>query len=149
MRWLRFQLSLLLLLTLTAARADGLNLDAWRGRVVVVDFWASWCTPCRASFPWLMQLQQRFGPQGLTVITVNLDEQRPDAERFLRETGSTLPVHYDPQGLLASHYQLTTMPSTLLFDRQGRLHQRHNGFFESRIPAYEDAIRHLLSAGQH
>lgn len=144
-RWMHTITFLLALLAIGPARAAALDLQPYRGQVVLVDFWASWCTPCRTSFPWLQQIAQRYAGQGLTVITVNVDEERPQAERFLQELSISLPVIYDPQGQIASHYQLQTMPTTIIFDRQGRLHTRHHGFFASRIPAYETTLHRLLA----
>ena len=73
------------LITSVAQAADGLDLERFRGKVVVVDFWASWCAPCRQSFPWLNEMQAKYGSAGLVVIAVNVDRERAEAERFLRE----------------------------------------------------------------
>ena len=70
--------------TLPTAGADAVALQGLRGRVVYVDFWASWCGPCRRSFPWMNEMQQKYGPRGLTIVGVNVDKRRADAERFLR-----------------------------------------------------------------
>ena len=140
----RLLLLVLPCLLLPLAGAATLDLAPYRGRVVVVDFWASWCEPCRASFPWLNTMQRRHRDAGLTVITVNLDESREAADAFLKETTNALPVIYDPTGQLAQKYGLQTMPTSLLFDRSGVLQQRHNGFLQSRETTYEDHIRALL-----
>ena len=68
------------------------------GKVVYVDFWASWCMPCRQSFPWMKEIDARYRDRGLQVITVNLDKERSDATKFLKELGSDLKVIYDPAG---------------------------------------------------
>ena len=70
--------------TLTMA-ADTLNLDAYKGKVVYVDFWASWCGPCRESFPWMKKIQQQYGKDGLVVIAVNVDQEKKLADDFLNE----------------------------------------------------------------
>lgn len=139
---LRLLALLLPWLAFSSSYAATLDLDTWRGRVVVVDFWASWCEPCRASFPWLNSLQQRYETRGLVVVTVNLDENQADAKRFLQENPSVLPVIDDPAGEIAKKYQLLAMPTSLIFDRQGVLRFRHNGFFESKIEDYE---KHILT----
>lgn len=131
-------------LILPLANAARLDLTPYRGRVVVVDFWASWCEPCRASFPWLNTIQRRHAAAGLTVITVNLDEERSAADAFLKEIPNQLPVIYDPGGRIAQEYELLAMPTSLLFDRNGTLRQRHNGFLQSRENTYEEHIRALL-----
>lgn len=142
-------LCLVALLALPVAHAADtaparLDLAAWRGRVVLVDFWASWCAPCVESWPWLQAMQQRHEKAGLTVITVNLDEHPEDAQRFLRRHPGNLPVVPDPTGQLAARWQLQTMPSSLLFDRNGTLRYRHNGFLQADTQLYEDHIRTLL-----
>lgn len=145
---MRLLLCLLTLLCLPLAKAadsaPSLDLAALRGRVVLVDFWASWCTPCLASWPWLSDVQQRHGNDGLTVITVNLDEDPAALQHFLKRYPSSLPVVRDPTGALAAQWQLQTMPSSLLFDRQGTLRYRHNGFLQADISRYEDHLRTLL-----
>jgi thiol-disulfide isomerase/thioredoxin len=78
----------------------------YRGQVVVVDFWASWCKPCRQSIPWLNELRTRYGPQGLVIVGVNVDANRADAEKFQREVPIGFEVLYDPEGKLAEQFGL-------------------------------------------
>jgi len=123
-----------------------LDLAPFQGKVVLVDFWASWCGPCRQSFPWMARMRQQYGPQGLMVVAVNLDEDQAAAERFLADQpGATgLEQVRDPGGRLAEAYGLTAMPSSLLFDRAGRPVHRQEGFRAEDADAYERRIVQLL-----
>ena len=121
-----------------------LDLAAHRGKVIYVDFWASWCGPCRKSFPWMQAMQRELGGRGLVVLTVNVDAERADAERFLAEYGGTLPVVFDTKGQLAELYKLQAMPSSFLIDRQGKIRFRHRGFREADPANYAAEIHQLL-----
>lgn len=125
------------------AAQGGLDLSPWKGRVVLVDFWASWCGPCRRSFPWMQEMLERYRDDGLTVVAVNLDTDRADAERFLAQGRFEFEHVYDPDGWIADHYRIAAMPSSLVFDRKGRLLYRHTGFNPSDADLYED---HLVRA---
>lgn len=123
---------------------EGLDLARWKGKVVLVDFWASWCAPCRASFPWMDGILRAHGAEGLVVVAVNLDEDRAAAERFLAERPLAAVHVSDPGGLLAARFGISTMPSALLFDRDGKLAYRHAGFREESEAVYERHVQDLL-----
>ena len=129
-----------------AAHADApvLDLSQYHGKVVYLDFWASWCKPCRQSFPWMNRMQDKYGDQGLVIIAVNLDEDRADADRFLKELPAKFQVVYDPEGQLAAEYKLIGMPSSFIIDRDGGVHSRHMGFHDSSPAEYEAEIQSLL-----
>jgi thiol-disulfide isomerase/thioredoxin len=114
------------------------------GRVVWLDFWASWCTPCRHSFPWMNEMQRKYGAQGFTVLAINLDSVRADAERFLAATPAEFRLEFDPDATLAKQYDVEAMPSSYLLARDGRVVSRHLGFKESKKAEYEAAIRMAL-----
>jgi thiol-disulfide isomerase/thioredoxin len=131
----------------TRAEADTvpeLDLAVYRGRVVVVDFWASWCKPCRRSIPWLNQMRAKYGDRGLVVIGVNVDQNGQDAARFLRDVPIDFDVVYDPEGALAARYDVEGMPSTYVYSRAGDLVARHIGFQSSKRPEYETLLERLL-----
>jgi cytochrome c biogenesis protein CcmG/thiol:disulfide interchange protein DsbE len=109
-----------------------------------VDFWASWCKPCRQSIPWLNTLRERYGASGLTVIGVNVDAERRDAERFLRDVPIEFEVVFDPDGALARQFKVQAMPSTYIFDRTGKIVETHLGFRDAKKDEKEAAIRNLL-----
>ena len=120
------------------------NLAEYRGQVVVVDFWASWCKPCRQSIPWLNELRARYGNQGLVIMGVNVDANRADAEKFQREVPIGFTVLYDPEGKMAEQFGLQGMPTTFVFDRDGKLAHTLLGYREARRADHETAILALL-----
>jgi thiol-disulfide isomerase/thioredoxin len=130
--------------SLAANAADTLNLDAYRGKVVLVDFWASWCAPCRQSFPWLNELQAKYADRGLVVLGVNVDRTRADAENFLRDVPARFDIVYDPEGALAARYDIPGMPSSFVFDPDGALVARHIGFRNADRAQREAEITKLL-----
>ncbi len=129
----------------TPASAEPLNLNEWNGRVVYLDFWASWCAPCRQSFPWMQKIKSTFESQGLTVVAVNVDRSRADADRFLAHFHSDFPVRFDPQGTLARQFNITGMPTSVIFDRHGLARFRHVGFLPVSEDQYTLEIRSLLA----
>lgn len=126
------------------ATLPALDLAAYAGKVVYVDFWASWCAPCRRSFPWMQSTQQALADRGLVVLTVNVDEDPRQAERFLQEVGGGLPVVFDSRGKLAELYQLQGMPSSFVVDRHGAIRFKHRGFRTSDPVNYTAELRQLL-----
>jgi len=125
-------------------RDQPVSLAALRGKVVYLDFWASWCTPCRKSFPWMNSMQKRYGDQGLVIVAVNLDKTRELSDRFLSEVPAELTIAYDPEGKVASAYKVKGMPSSYLIDREGRVHNSHIGFREETAADMETTIKTLL-----
>lgn len=146
---LRFKAALLSLLLsslvpILPAQADGLDLSAYKGKVVYLDFWASWCTPCRLSFPWMSQLQSLYGRDGLVVIGVNVDHDRAPADEFLAANRGTFQIVYDPHGALASKYDVKGMPTSFLIGRDGKVRSVHPGFLPEREPSYAADVKALL-----
>ena len=130
--------------TAIASQPD-LDLARFRGKVVVVDFWASWCKPCRQSIPWLNEMYARYGAQGLVIIGVNVDAERADADRFLHDVPIEFQVLYDSQGDIAKEFDLQGMPSSFVFDRDGKLVHTLLGFRMNRRAEHEGQIQSLLS----
>lgn len=120
------------------------NLANYSGQLVYLDFWASWCGPCKRSFPWMNELQARYGAQGLRVIAVNLDEQRADASRFLAATPAQFLIALDPGGATARKYAIKGMPSSVLIGRDGKLILSHTGFNDNDKAALEQQIAAAL-----
>ncbi|MFN8588615.1 MAG: TlpA disulfide reductase family protein [Candidatus Eisenbacteria bacterium] len=119
--------------------------DSLRGRVVVVDFWASWCGPCRKSFPWLAGLQKKYADRGLVVVGVNLDKDRQLAEGFLRDFDVPFTIAFDPAGRSAAAYAVKGMPTTCLVGRDGTLLDSHVGFTADKAAAFERLIEEALA----
>ena len=120
------------------------SLKELKGKVVYLDFWASWCKPCKASFPWMHEMQAAYKDQGLVIVAVNLDSDKKMADDFLKEVDVNFIVAFDESGDSAYTYELRGMPSSYLIDRDGKLHASHIGFREKDKPKMEQAIKQLL-----
>lgn len=136
--------------TAKALRGDGnLSLDAYRGKVVYLDFWASWCAPCLSALPALDQLRQEFGSRGFEVLAVNVDRNPADALALLARR----PVGYrsisDPEGSLPRRFGVETMPTSFLIDRDGMVRYVHRGFRKGDVPGLREHIGALLDEGGH
>ncbi|MES2720815.1 MAG: TlpA disulfide reductase family protein [Pseudomonadota bacterium] len=114
--------------TLPDSDGKSVSLASLRGQFVYVDFWASWCGPCRQSFPWMNQLSLRARKAALKVVAVNVDENRGDAAAFLRQLPASFTVLYDPAGRVAASYLLPGMPTSFLIGPDGRVRWTHIGF---------------------
>ncbi|MDO6425561.1 TlpA disulfide reductase family protein [Thalassotalea sp. 1_MG-2023] len=115
-----------------------------KGDVVLIDFWASWCIPCKDSFPWLNELQTTYQHEGFTVLSVNLDARKQNATEFLQQYPASFPVLYDPKGKVAKAFKLKGMPSSILLNRDGSVVSRHIGFNEQKKEQYQQEIIQLL-----
>lgn len=121
-----------------------LKLADLKGKVVYLDFWASWCPPCRKSFPWMNEMEQRYGRHGLTVVAINLDKDRDLAAKFLSEVPADFTIAYDSEGSVADSYHVPGMPSSFIIDRNGKIQSIHIGFREEDTSALEDTLRTAL-----
>ena len=110
------------------------------GKVIWVDFWASWCAPCRRSFPWMNEMLEQYGDDGLQIIGVNVDKDRALAEEFLAETPASFDLRYDPAGAMAEQFGVQAMPSSFLLDANGNVLAKHFGFRIADSEEYEAAI---------
>lgn len=107
--------------------SGSVSLDSLPGKVVLVDFWASWCVPCKSSFPWMSAMQERYGPKGLAIVAINVDKSRKSAEQFLDKHPAPFTVAFDPSGKAAKAFHVWGMPTsyliapdrTVLFSRSG------------------------------
>ncbi len=130
---------------LAGFKLEGKFPEATKGKVVLVDFWASWCEPCKQSFPVMEELHRRYAERGLVIIAINVDENRPDMEAFLKKNAATFIVLRDANQKLVEKTGIATMPSSFLIDRQGKVRFQHTGFrgAETR-KKYEEEIEGLL-----
>jgi cytochrome c biogenesis protein CcmG/thiol:disulfide interchange protein DsbE len=128
-------------------RADGTAVrpSDYRGKVLLIDFWASWCVPCKASFPALDALYQRDRDRGLVVLAINLDEERKAADAFLASRPHVMPIVFDPRGESAEAFRIRGMPSSVVIDRAGNIRFTHIGYSAKVLAAYQNEINLLLS----
>ena len=132
--------------SLATAKGDTVALDRLKGQVVYVDFWASWCGPCKRSFPWMGEMQRKFGDQGFTVVAINVDKKREDAAKFLAATPGAFTIVYDPAGSVATAYDVKGMPTSYLVDRAGRIVAVDSGFRDDAKAAWEARIKSTLES---
>jgi cytochrome c biogenesis protein CcmG, thiol:disulfide interchange protein DsbE len=120
------------------------SLAALKGQVVLVDFWASWCGPCRESFPFLNRMHAQYAAKGLRVVGINVDEKQTDAARFLSKIPAQFVVLYDASGATPKSYDVKVMPSSYLIGRDGKIRFVHQGFRAKDQAALEAAIQSAL-----
>ena len=126
------------------AREGSVSLDSLQGKVVYVDFWASWCGPCRQSFPWMKTLYDRYASKGLVIVAINLDKDRGAAESFLQKFPAPFTVAFDPSGKTAKAFKVWGMPTSYIVSRTGTVLSTHAGFDPKRAAALESEIAALL-----
>jgi DsbE subfamily thiol:disulfide oxidoreductase len=120
-------------------------LSQFVGKVVYLDFWASWCAPCRTSFPLLNKLHQKLQAQGFDVVAVNLDEDKAKAEQFLKDYPVTFNILSDPAGQWADTFGVESMPTSYIIDKKGVVQHVHHGFASDDIKELETKITQLLT----
>jgi len=130
--------------TLTDAGGQSVTLSDLQGQVVMINFWASWCGPCREEMPLLEQIHQRYESLGFTLLGVNVEENSADGQAFLAERPVSFPVLYDPDNGISKLYDVVAMPSTVLIDRQGNVRYLHHGYKPGYENDYQDQIRALV-----
>ncbi|MEH6785609.1 MAG: TlpA disulfide reductase family protein [Alcanivorax jadensis] len=130
--------------TLKTLDGSNLKLSEQRGTVILLNFWASWCGPCRTEMPLLDDLYQEYRDYGFTVLGVNLDENRDQADRLLDKIPVTFPVLFDPQNSTSETYGVDAMPTTVLIDRNGVVRHHHRGYKDGYMDKYEDQVKALV-----
>jgi thiol-disulfide isomerase/thioredoxin len=126
-------------------RAGGhIGLDALRGQVVMINFWASWCGPCRQEFPILEQMYRKYGPMGFSLIAVNVESDPADSERFLAKMPVSFPIAYDAGNVVSDAYGVSAMPTTLIIDRKGKVRWMHRAYKPGDENEYLDQLRAML-----
>ncbi|MBU6267941.1 MAG: TlpA family protein disulfide reductase [Sphingomonadales bacterium] len=129
----------------TPAAADPLDLGQYRGKVVYLDFWASWCGPCKQAFGFLNALRGRHPERDFVIVTVNLDRDHAAAQAFLRAVNTSLPVVYDPAGTLATRFKVSAMPTSVVIGRDGKVRFEHRGYFDAQQRQYEAHVTAALA----
>jgi thiol-disulfide isomerase/thioredoxin len=117
-----------------------------KGKVVYVDFWASWCSPCKQSFPWMNDMQAKYGARGLQIVGITVDRKREDAEKFLASTPAKFMVGFDTTGKVAEAYKPKGMPTSYLIGADGVVRAMHVGFKDSDRAELEREIEAALTA---
>ncbi len=130
--------------TLKSNSGENIKLSELRGQVVMINFWASWCGPCRQEMPLLDQLYQRYQPMGFTLLGVNVEEDSAAANKVLKEIPVSFPVLYDNKNQVSETYQVRAMPSTVLIDRDGQVRYLHKGYQPGYEEEYQQQIRELV-----
>jgi len=123
-----------------------IDLSQFRGSWVYLDFWASWCAPCRQSFDWMNRWHQQFAPRGLQVVAVGLDQQRQAMDAFLRSNPSTFWVLWDASGQWARAMQVKAMPTSFLVSPSGQVISEHRGFSSAIAESVERELGAVLSS---
>lgn len=130
--------------TLKSQAGNNLKLSELRGEVVMINFWASWCGPCRQEMPKLEELYARYKPLGFTVLGVNIEEDSSKAKALLEDLSVSFPVLFDDHNEVSRLYQVAAMPSTVLVDRDGNMRYLHKGYQPGMEQQYQEQIRTLI-----
>ena len=130
--------------TLPSLDGPNLRLQEQRGRVVMINFWATWCGPCRVEMPHLARLYEKYRGSGFTVLAVNIDEDPHKAASLAKQLGMRFPVLLDTEKKVSRLYDLSTMPSSVLVDRDGRVRYIIRGYRDGYEETYDKQIRELL-----
>jgi peroxiredoxin len=130
--------------SLPSRAGDTVSLDQLKGKVVMLNFWASWCGPCRTEMPLLEQMHKRYSSLGFTLVGVNVEANTADAERWLKDTPVSFPVLFDRDSKVSKLYDVSAMPSTVFIDRKGNVRYLHKGYKAGDEGEYLNQIRALL-----
>jgi len=130
--------------TLKSDSGENVRLEEQRGKVVMINFWASWCAPCRKEMPLLEELHDRYEQAGFTLFGVNVEQNPEAAQKFLDDVGVTFPILFDPDSTASRAYQVSAMPTTVMVDRDGNVRYVNRGYKEGDEAKYRDQIRELI-----
>lgn len=130
--------------SLSGSTGRNMRLSELRGEVVLINFWATWCGPCRQEMPQLNQLYAQYRAAGFTLLGVNIDDKRDNAQAMMKKLGVHFPTLFDSDKRVARLYDVDTMPATLLIDRDGRVRYVHRGYRDGYERKYQEQIRELL-----
>ncbi|HEY8939883.1 MAG TPA: TlpA disulfide reductase family protein [Cellvibrio sp.] len=130
--------------TLQSSTGENVRLAEQRGQVVMLNFWASWCGPCRKEMPLLDAMYQRYSSAGFVLYGVNVEEDNTDAKKLLKELGVTFPVLFDTESKASSLYNVDAMPTTVVIDKKGQVRFVNRGYKDGDENKYRDQIRELI-----
>jgi peroxiredoxin len=130
--------------TLTTLTGQPGGLSEYKGQVVMVNFWATWCGPCQQEMPLLDQMYKKYKPAGFTLIGVNVDKESPAVKELLARKPVSFPVLLDPANQVSKAYHVDEMPSSVIIDRKGQIRYVHRGYKPGDENDYQDLIRKLI-----
>lgn len=130
--------------TLKSQKGDNLKLSELRGKVILINFWASWCGPCRQEMPVLNELYQHYRSLDFTVLGVNVEQNSDNAESLLKEIPVSFPILFDNHNQVSKLYNVKGMPSTVIVDRDGNVRYTHIGYQAGTENEYQSKIRELI-----
>jgi peroxiredoxin len=130
--------------TLTTLDGQPGGLSTYKGQVVMVNFWATWCGPCQQEMPLLDQMYKKYKPAGFTLIGVNVDKEAPAVKALLARKPVSFPVLLDPANQVSKAYHVDEMPSSVIIDRKGQIRYLHRGYKPGDENDYQDRIRQLI-----
>ncbi len=130
--------------TLKSRNGKNVRLSDLRGRVVMLNFWASWCGPCRQEMPLLDKLAQRYEPAGFSLLGVNVDADKKLADKVLKDIPVDFEILYDPTSKVSEAYKVDVMPSSIMIDCDGNLNYLHRGYVSGDEKVYKSMIKKLL-----
>ena len=130
--------------TLKSISGENLKLSEYRGEVVLINFWASWCGPCRQEMPVLSELHDKYKALGFTVLGVNVEEDSSKARKLLEKMSVSFPVLLDNESVVSKQYDVVAMPSTVLVDRNGNMRYLHKGYKPGLEDVYLQQVRDLI-----
>ena len=130
--------------TLESHEGENIRLSEYRGEVVLINFWASWCGPCRQEMPVLSELHDKYRALGFTVLGVNVESDTRKAKKLLQDLPVSFPVVFDSDSVVSKQYDVVAMPSTVLVDRDGNMRYLHKGYKPGLEAVYQQQVRDLI-----
>jgi len=130
--------------TLPARDGGNLSLSGLKGQVVMINFWATWCGPCRQEMPLLQQIQARYEPLGFTLVGINVEPDSAAAQAWLTQVPVSFPILFDRQNKVAESFGVEGMPSSVFIDRSGKVRYVHQGYRPGDEAKYADMVRSLV-----
>lgn len=130
--------------TLKSRSGENIKLSELRGDVVMINFWASWCAPCRQEMPLLEEMSKKYSDLGFTLLGVNVEEDSSQADKLLREVPVSFPILFDNKNDVTKLYEVVAMPSTVMVDRDGNMRYLHRGYLPGYEAEYVKQIKELV-----
>ena len=130
--------------TLKSSTGENVRLAEQRGQVVMLNFWASWCGPCREEMPLLDGISKKYGKMGFVLYGVNVEEDNTPAKKMLKDLGVTFPILFDPESKLSSLYTVDAMPTSVMIDKKGNIRYVDRGYKPGDENKYREQILELI-----